>query len=135
MSNTGGPLMLMLWQFYCYVGGITGTGHQYFPWIHVNDLVGIYRFALENDNVKGILNAVSPEMVTNAEFCYTLGKVINRPVLFNQPAWLVKAMLGTERANMILESQKIQPKRTLDYGYKFKFPNLQAALVDIVNRK
>jgi len=135
LGKNGGPLQPLLLQFYSYVGGIIGTGKQYFPWIHIDDVVEIFKFAIENDNVKGVLNAVSPDIITYREFCNALSNETKRPVWLNQPSWLLQLLFGTERANMLLDSQKIQPKRTIENGYKFKFPKLQSALTDIINSK
>lgn len=106
---------------------------QFFPWIHIGDLAGILTLALEANHVQGVLNGVAPaSTTTNAEFAQSLGAVLGRPAFIPLPSPVVQAVFGKERAIMLLEGQKVVPRRTLAAGYKYSFPELRAALQEIV---
>ncbi|XP_057641700.1 epimerase family protein SDR39U1 isoform X2 [Chionomys nivalis] len=114
-------------------GGPIGSGHQFFPWIHIGDLAGILTHALEADHVQGVLNGVAPaSTTTNAEFAQALGAALGRPAFIPVPSTVVQAVFGRERATMLLEGQKVVPRRTLATGYQYSFPELGAALKDVV---
>jgi uncharacterized protein len=125
-----GPLMPL---FKLGLGGRAGTGRQWLPWIHIDDEIGLIRYAMANEGVSGPLNAVAPEPVTNAEFSAALGRALGRPVVMAAPAIALRVALGTQMADeLLLASQRAMPVRTLDTGYKFKQPLLAAALKDLV---
>jgi len=86
---------------------------------------------LENDSVNGVINSCAPEMITNAEFTKALARTLNRPAILTVPEWVLKIALG-ERSSLLLEGKKIYPKRTLETGFKFKFPTIDGALKDIL---
>ncbi|XP_078063712.1 epimerase family protein SDR39U1-like [Mustelus asterias] len=122
----------MIWPFWLGIGGAIGSGRQPFPWVHVDDLSGILAHALENESVRGVLNGVAPSANTNAEFSAALAASLGRPAVLPVPGFALEAMLGAERAAMLLEGQRVIPKRTLESGYKFRYPQLRAALENIV---
>ena len=126
-GRDGGMIQSMIYPFAFGVGGPVGSGKQWFPWIHVDDVAGIITHAIENGNVKGVLNAVAPQTVTNAEFSKTFAKALNRPAFFTVPEAAINTVLGAERGAMLLEGPKVIPKRTLESGYKFKYPDLKSA--------
>ncbi|XP_066061262.1 epimerase family protein SDR39U1 isoform X2 [Chamaea fasciata] len=134
LGRDGGAISQMLLPFRLGLGGPMGSGLQPFPWIHIQDLSGIVCHALEKDSVRGILNGVSPSSpgTSNGGFARALGAALGRPALLPLPAWAVRAVFGPERAGMLLEGQRVLPKRTLESGYQFIFPELPAALKDIV---
>uniref|UniRef100_A0A6I8P3M0 Short chain dehydrogenase/reductase family 39U member 1 n=2 Tax=Ornithorhynchus anatinus TaxID=9258 RepID=A0A6I8P3M0_ORNAN len=132
LGRGGGAVRQMLPPFRLGLGGPVGTGRQPFPWIHVEDLAGIVAHALEGDEVRGVLNAVAPTLTTNAEFARALGAALGRPALLPLPGFAVRAVFGRERATMLLDGQKVLPRRTLASGYQFKFPDLEAALREVV---
>ncbi|NXP42344.1 D39U1 protein, partial [Leiothrix lutea] len=134
LGRDGGAISQMLLPFRLGLGGPVGSGLQPFPWIHIQDLCGIVCHALEQDSVRGVLNGVSPSSpgTSNGGFARALGAVLGRPALLPVPAWAVRAALGAERAGMLLQGQRVLPKRTLESGYQFTFPELPAALKDIV---
>ena len=101
-------------------------------WIHIADMVGIIIHALENDNVQGVLNATAPQPVTNSEFTSAFASALWRPALIPVPAFAVNMIFGPERGSMLLEGQKVIPKRTMESGYSFLFPDITSCLVDIV---
>lgn len=115
-----------------YASGIVGTGQQILPWIHISDAVGIFVHALENENVLGILNVTSPQPVTNAEFTKEFASALWRPAIIPMPAAAVNLVFGSERGTMLLEGQKVIPKRTMEAGYSFLFPDIKSCLSDIV---
>ncbi len=111
-----------------------GTGKQYVPWIHINDLCGLYLKAIEDSNFKGIYNAVAPEHQTNLNFTKKLGKTLKKPVMpFNVPEFMLKIILG-EMAVIILKGSRISSQKTTT-KYKFEFSNLDEALLNIYNKK
>lgn len=129
-GRDGGALRPMLPPFRMGLGGKVGSGKQWLSWIHVRDLAGLVLHAIENSSVKGPLNAVSPNPVTNAELSRTLGKVLNRPVLFTIPGFVLKLVMG-EAAEVILSSQKVIPQKAAHFGYPFIFPELEDALREV----
>jgi len=111
------------------LGGPVAGGQAWMSWIHVEDLVSIYLFCLEK-NLKGAVNAVSPNAVTNKEFSRTLGKVMHRPSFFNTPSFMLKLVLG-EASELLLDSCKALPKKLVKAGYKYRFRELPAALLSV----
>jgi NAD dependent epimerase/dehydratase family enzyme len=103
-------------------------------WIHIDDIVGAIRHALAKDEVMAAVNGVSPEPVTNADFGRALGRALSRPAFLPAPAFALKIGFG-EMSTILLEGQKVLPKKLLDTGYRFRFPNLPGALADILARK
>ncbi|XP_005370467.1 epimerase family protein SDR39U1 [Microtus oregoni] len=133
LGRGGGAISHMLLPFRLGLGGPIGSGHQFFPWIHIGDLAGILTHALEADHVQGVLNGVAPaSTTTNAEFAQALGAALGRPAFIPVPSTVVQAVFGRERATMLLEGQKVVPRRTLATGYQYSFPELGAALKDVV---
>ncbi|NXK69937.1 D39U1 protein, partial [Sylvietta virens] len=134
LGRDGGAISQMLLPFRLGLGGPVGSGAQPFPWIHIRDLSGIVCHALENDSVRGILNGVAPSSpgTSNGAFARELAAALGRPAWLPVPAWAVRALFGAERAVMLLEGQRVLPQRTLQSGYSFLFPELPAALKDVV---
>uniref|UniRef100_Q9NRG7-3 Isoform 2 of Epimerase family protein SDR39U1 n=2 Tax=Homo sapiens TaxID=9606 RepID=Q9NRG7-3 len=132
LGRGGGAMGHMLLPFRLGLGGPIGSGHQFFPWIHIGDLAGILTHALEANHVHGVLNGVAPSSATNAEFAQTLGAALGRRAFIPLPSAVVQAVFGRQRAIMLLEGQKVIPQRTLATGYQYSFPELGAALKEIV---
>ncbi|XP_071433684.1 epimerase family protein SDR39U1 isoform X2 [Pithys albifrons albifrons] len=134
LGQGGGAISQMLWPFRLGLGGPLGSGLQPFPWIHIRDLTGIVCHALENECLQGVLNGVAPSSsaTSNGTFAQEFAAALGRPALLPVPAWAVRAVFGAERAIMLLEGQRVLPKRTLESGYRFIFPDLPGALKDIV---
>ncbi|XP_058285495.1 epimerase family protein SDR39U1 isoform X3 [Hylobates moloch] len=132
LGRGGGAIGHMLLPFRLGLGGPIGSGYQFFPWIHIGDLAGILTHALEANHVHGVLNGVAPSSATNAEFAQTLGAALGRRAFIPLPSTVVQAVFGRERAIMLLEGQKVIPRRTLATGYQYSFPELGAALKEIV---
>lgn len=127
LSNKGGALHKFIPTFKFFIGGALGNGRQWFPWIHIDDLVNIYLFILDNAEISGPVNVVSPETVRMNEFAKTLGRVLNRPSIFKVPEFALRAFIG-EAAAAILSSQRAVPQKLLDHGFTFKFESLEHAL-------
>lgn len=132
LGKKGGAMNQMQWPFYFGVGGIIGSGQQYFPWIHIDDIAGIFLHAIENQTVTGVLNGIAPQPVTNHRFTKALGGAMWRPTVFPLPRFVVRAVFGDERAVMLLEGQKVLPRRTLESGYQFQYHDIDSALKEIV---
>lgn len=134
LAKEGGALGKMLLPFKLGLGGVIGSGEQYMSWIALDDLVGIIRFILSHDTLKGAINGVSPHPATNREFTKALGSVLNRPTVLPVPAFALKALLGKEMAEeFLLGSTRVEPKKLLDAGYRFKYPDLKEALRSSLN--
>jgi len=134
LGPNGGALASMLPAFKFGLGNVMGDGGQYFPWIHIDDIVGIIEHSLLHDNVSGILNGVAPETRNAQEFAECLAQTMGTTVKFHTPEFVVKAIFGAERARILFEGHKVIPKRTLKSGYTFKFPHLQEALTDVLSK-
>ena len=130
LSLKEGALKKMLLPFKLFAGGPLGSGSQWFPWIHLDDIVDIYIYLLDNNNLKGSFNACSPDTVTMDEFAKALGKIMHRPSVFKVPKFALTLAAG-EAAEVITASLKVFPKKLMEVGYKFKFGNLKDALADL----
>jgi uncharacterized protein (TIGR01777 family) len=135
LGRGGGALAKMLTPFRLGLGSPLGSGRQYMPWIHLDDLVEMILFAARERDVFGPLNGVAPHPVTNREFTKTLGRVLKRPTFMPAvPGFALKIMLG-EFAQVLLASQRVLPQAALARGFAFRFRELEPALADILERK
>lgn len=132
LAKEGGALGQMLTPFKFGVGGVVGSGKQWMSWISLEDEIEIFNFALENENVRGAVNATAPNPATNEEFTKTLGAVISRPTILPLPEFAVNLVFGEMGDALLLDSTKVLPKRLTDFGFKFKHPTLKEALEDAV---
>ena len=134
LARQGGFLRKILPVFRLGAGGRVGPGTQWFPWIHLQDEVALIRHALTTDGVAGAVNAVAPEPVTNRELTAALGEVLSRPTVLAAPAFALRVALGGDMADeLLLSSARVMPVRTLEQGFKFKFPLLRAALKNLLD--
>jgi uncharacterized protein len=133
-ARDGGALKKILPPFKMGVGGPLGDGRQWFPWIHLDDIVGLFDFALNTASLDGPMNGSAPEIVTNAQFTRVLGEVLHRPAFLPVPAFALKLLFG-EMAVVLLASQRAVPNAAQTAGYRFQYANLTRALENIVNRK
>lgn len=127
----GGMLKELLPIFKLGLGGPVGNGKQWLSWIHWRDLVALIVFAIDHESARGVVNAVSPEPATNADFTRALGRAVHRPAFLPVPAFALKLKLG-DAASLALQSQRVLPARAESLGFAFQFPTLGAALADIV---
>jgi len=128
-----GALVPMINQFKFFVGGSISSGEQWFPWVHIEDVVRVFLFAMDNQNVSGALNASSPNPLRMNEFCKTLGRVMHRPSIFKVPAFIIKILFG-EAADVLLNGAQVIPERTIKAGYKFKFETAEEALKNLLSK-
>lgn len=132
LGKEGGALSKLLPLFKLGAGGTVGNGSQYMSWIHLTDLANLIIFAMENKIESKIINATTPNPVTNKEFTKALAHAVHRPAIFPVPAFILKLALG-EMSSIVLDSQKVMPKEALKLGFKYKFPLIQDALDDVAN--
>jgi uncharacterized protein len=127
LAPSGGALARMLPPFRAGVGGPVAGGRQYMPWIHLDDLVGIYVTALDDRAWSGAINAAAPDPVTNREFSRALGRVLHRPAIAPVPGFALRLLYG-EMAEVVTTGQRAVPRRLLELGYRFRHPDLDEAL-------
>jgi len=131
LGREGGALAKMLPPFKLGLGAWFGSGRQWMPWIHVDDVVCLMLHAATDGQLVGPVNAVAPSPATNRDFSKALGRALNRPVLLSAPVFMLRAVLG-EFADVLLASQRVLPQAALDAGYQFSYPRLDAALQDVL---
>lgn len=131
LAPDGGFLQRLLLPFKLGLGGPIGSGQQYMPWVHLEDMLGIIVFLLNNPQCKGPYNATAPYPVTNREFAKQLGSALKRPAVLPVPAFVLKLALG-EMAGLLLTGQNALPEKISQAGYAFRFEHLEAALADVV---
>lgn len=127
LGPRGGALAAMLPAFRLGLGGQFGNGRQWMSWIHRADLIALILHLLQDESAAGAYNATAPQPVSNREFARTLGRVLRRPVLLPMPGFMVRLLVG-EMAHLLLTGQKVLPQRLLEQGFRFSFPDLEAAL-------
>lgn len=132
LTPDSGLLKQLLPPFKMGVGGPLGTGDQYMSWIHLDDEIGLIRWALDDDQVSGVINATAPNPVTNKEFSKALGKAIGRPAIFPTPKAAVALLRGSELADLVTGSARVIPRRAQDLGYSFQYPEIDPALRDLL---
>ncbi len=134
LSRSGGLLGTLLLPFRLGLGGPIGRGTRYWSWIAIDDLVEVFRFALESHNLSGAVNAVAPHPLTNGEFARALGRVLSRPALLPVPPAALRLVFGREAANeAMLASARLVPARLLGAGFRFRFPDLEGALRHVIH--
>ncbi len=131
LAREGGALEKMLPLFRMGLGGKIGSGKQFWPWVHLDDVVGLVQFAIETSDLRGALNATSPGLVRQSEFAAALARVLYRPAFLPAPAFAIKTVLG-EFATEVLSSHRVIPARTREVGYPFRFPELEPALRELL---
>lgn len=129
LDKDGGALKTMLPPFKLGVGGPVAGGAQYLPWIHVDDLVGLYLHALGDPSWSGPYNGAAPEPVTNKAFSKALGRALRRPAVAPVPGFAIRLLYG-DMAEIVTEGQRAVPERPLAGGFAFRHPDLDAALAD-----
>jgi uncharacterized protein (TIGR01777 family) len=128
LAREGGMLAKLLTPFKMGMGGKVGSGKQYISWVAIDDAVAAIKLALTDESIRGPLNVVSPNPVTNEVFTKTLGHVLNRPTALAMPAFAVRLAFGEMADEMLLTSQRVIPKKLNDAGYEFQQPELEGAL-------
>lgn len=128
LDRDSGALGKMLLPFRLGLGGIVGSGRQYWSWIALDDAIGAIRHCLVDSTLAGPVNCVAPQAVTNSEFTKILGKVLSRPTLFPLPAFAARLVLGEMADALLLSSARVESRRLLASGYPFQYPGLESAL-------
>jgi len=132
-SKGGGVFKTMLMPFKMGVGGKLGSGKQYMSWVMIEDVVNSIEFIINNKDIHGAVNIVAPSPVTNEQFTKKLGKALRRPTFFTVPSLLLKTLVPDMAKEMILSSTRAVPKKLIDSGYKFSYPNLDSSFKDLLN--
>ena len=133
LDQGGGALAKMLPAFRMGAGGRLGAGKHWFPWIHRADVTAICQWLLDNDKARGAYNVGAPNPVTNAEFTRALGRALGRPTVLPMPEAALKLLFG-EMSELLLVSDRMLPKRLLDEGFEFRYPDLDRALANIFGK-
>jgi uncharacterized protein (TIGR01777 family) len=128
LSKEGGALEKLSQPIKMGVGAALGSGEQYIPWIHLEDLCNIYLYTIENEEIKGIYNAVAPEHLTNKSLTKIIANKLKKPLwLPNIPAFVMKLILG-KMAAIILEGSRVSSEKIMATGFKFNYPTIKEAL-------
>jgi uncharacterized protein (TIGR01777 family) len=127
LDRQAGALKTMLLPFRLGVGGPVAGGHQPMPWIHLEDVIGIYLAAIDDERWHGPVHATAPDPVPNREFSRALGRALRRPAIVPVPAFALKLLYGG-MSKLVLEGQNAIPRRTLELGYRHRHPDLDEAL-------
>jgi len=135
LSPHGGALQRMLPAFRMGVGGRLGSGRQYMSWIAMDDLIGIILHLLATPSLRGPVNAVAPNPVTNREFTKTLGRVLHRPTICPAPAFAIRLGLGEMGQELLLASTRVEPAKLNASGYAFQHPHLEGALRSLLGQR
>jgi hypothetical protein len=133
MEKDGGVLRKLLFPFRFFAGVVPGTGRQWVSWVHRDDVVGAILFALNEQSLSGPVNVVAPNPVQMGELCHTLVRVLRRPCWMSVPPFLIRLALG-EMGSIVLDGQKVVPKKLESLGYCFLHPTLLPALESILRR-
>jgi len=135
LAREGGMMAKLLTPFKMGVGGKVGSGKQYISWVAIDDVVGAIKLGLSDDSLRGPLNVVSPNPVTNEEFTKTLGDVLSRPTALSMPAFAARLAFGEMADEMLLVSQRVVPKKLKDAGYEFHLPELEGTFRKYLSQK
>ena len=135
LGSDGGALPRLLTPFRFFIGGPLGSGKQYFPWIHIADQVDAIRFLMEKEKLHGAFNLAAPEQISMKQFCRVLGKVMGRPSRFRVPGFVLRLLYGQMADELLLSGQKAMPQRLMAAGYRFRYPEAESALGQILAEK
>ena len=134
LSNKGGALPKMANPVRNFIGAPLGTGKQYIPWIHIDDLCRIYIKAIEDVKMQGAYNGVAPQSITNRDFTKAIARTLNKPLILpNVPQWILKIILG-EMAVMVLEGSRVSCEKIMMEGFSHEFPELDVALKELLKK-
>ncbi|MFN8577642.1 MAG: TIGR01777 family oxidoreductase [Candidatus Sericytochromatia bacterium] len=131
LSENGGALEKMVAPFKLYAGGHIGDGKQWLPWIHIDDVINMILFILDNNKITGAVNITAPNPTTMKDFCKEMGKIINRPSWLPVPSIALKATFG-EMSDIITSGQKAIPQKVLSNGFKFEYEKIDKALKNLL---
>jgi uncharacterized protein (TIGR01777 family) len=134
LSADGGALPKMLTPFKLGLGGRVGSGRQYMSWITLEDLVGVIKRALTDESLRGPVNAVAPNAVTNEEFTKAVGHALGRPTFLSMPAFAARLAFGEMADALLLSGSRVEPARLAEAGYEFKHPDIEGALRHVLKK-
>lgn len=134
LSTKGGVLKQLLPYFRFGFGTVLGDGTQFFPWIHIDDVVGVVNNVIDKGQMVGIYNLVAPQLVRNYTFSLTLSSIVNRPLFIKLPDFILKLFYG-ESANVLMTGQQVIPHRLIAEQYEFIYPRLKPALIKSIKNK
>jgi uncharacterized protein (TIGR01777 family) len=134
LDAEGGALPRMLTPFKLGLGGRVGSGRQYMSWITLEDLVGVIRRAVEDESLRGPVNAVAPRPVTNEEFTKALGRVLGRPTIFAMPAFAARLAFGEMADALLLSGARVEPARLQEAGHQFRHAEIEGALRSVLGK-
>jgi uncharacterized protein (TIGR01777 family) len=134
LSVKGGALSQMLLPFKLGFGGPVASGKQCFSWIHVDDLLKAFSYAIEHPNLQGVFNLTSPNPVTQGQFGKTLANLLHRPFLLPLFKWQIKLLFG-EGSQVLTQGVSVIPTKLLQLGFKFDYAEVTSALKDVINNK
>jgi uncharacterized protein (TIGR01777 family) len=132
LDSHGGLLGELLPPFKLGVGGPIAGGRQYMSWIHIDDEAGILLWALDDDKVSGVVNSTAPNPVTNREFSHAIGRALHRPASVPVPGFVLDLKFGGEFGKVLRGGQRVIPRRALDLGYEFRYPDIDGALQNLL---
>lgn len=132
--GNGGMMSRMIKVFRQCIGSVIGSGNQIMPWIHVDDLVSMINWALENKDLNGVYNAVAPEIISNRKFTEVVAQALKKPLFFRIPALIIKIILG-ELSSIILDGQIISSKKVIEAGFNFRYKKINDAVSNIIDKQ
>jgi uncharacterized protein (TIGR01777 family) len=133
LGKDGGAMAKMIPAYQLFLGGPLGDGKQWFSWIHIDDLTAAVFFIIDTPQLKGPFNFCSPNPIRNRQLAKTMGKILRRPASMPAPGFMIRLVLG-EFGSVLLESQRVKPDKLLKSGFKFRYPDLEGAIREIVGR-
>jgi uncharacterized protein (TIGR01777 family) len=131
LGKNGGAMAKMIPAFKLFVGGSMGSGKQWFPWMHLDDLTAAILFIIENDRIKGPVNFCAPNQIQYRDLARTLGEVLKRPSVMPAPAFMIRILMG-EFGNVFLASQRTIPDKLLSHGFSFRYAQIKDAIQAVV---
>lgn len=131
IGKGGGAMGKMIPAFRFFAGGPLGGGGQWFPWIHMDDLMAAFRFVLGRKDARGAFNFCSPNPVRNRELAKAMGRVLKRPAVMPAPGFAIRLVMG-QMGSLVLFSQRAVPDKLLDHGFRFQYPEIEGALASVV---
>ncbi|KFB38894.1 hypothetical protein ZHAS_00006210 [Anopheles sinensis] len=131
LGRDGGMIQSLILPFWFGFGGPVGDGRHDLPWIHQQDLCNLIKFAIEKPEVSGVLNGVAPELATNGDFTKAFASALVRPALLPMPIFALNLIFAEERAVLLTNGAKVVPKRVVDYGFRYQYPDLKSACKEV----
>ncbi len=135
LNREGGAFLRLLKPFRFFAGGPLGSGRQWFSWIHLADELEAILFLLKREDLQGVFNLTAPESLIQKDFARLLGKILRRPSWIPVPGFMLRLFLGEMAEEMLLVSQRVAPRRLLEAGFSFRYPQIEPALREILENK